>query len=130
MWGCSLVWVLLYLGMVGRFCIDDPHFCDFQSDWVPILYPNHPIGPLFLQKNRFISITFSSRNPRTLKFVYFFTIMYYLTDFNASFTLNKGTDAVKHNKWKMANSPVVVVSQPSFVISPKASPCCLLTQIV
>ncbi len=30
--------VLPYLAMVGRFCGDDPHFGDFQSIWVPILY--------------------------------------------------------------------------------------------
>ncbi len=30
--------VLLYLGMVGRFCSGDPRFWDFWSDWVPILY--------------------------------------------------------------------------------------------
>ncbi len=24
----------------GRFCGDDPCFGDFQSEWVPILYPN------------------------------------------------------------------------------------------
>ncbi len=35
-WG----WVLPYLDMVGRFHGDDPHFWDFQSDWVPILYLN------------------------------------------------------------------------------------------
>ncbi len=28
-------WVLPYLSMVERFRSDDPHFCDFQSDWVP-----------------------------------------------------------------------------------------------
>ncbi len=28
------------LGMVGRFCGDDPHFGDFQSDWAHILYLN------------------------------------------------------------------------------------------
>ncbi len=33
-------WVLPYLGMVGRFRGHDPHFGDFQSDWVPILYIN------------------------------------------------------------------------------------------
>ncbi len=30
--------VLPYLGMVGKFCSDDPHFGYYQSDWVPILY--------------------------------------------------------------------------------------------
>ncbi len=39
--GSSPGWgVLLYLGMVGRFCGDDPIFGDFQSDWVPILFLN------------------------------------------------------------------------------------------
>ncbi len=32
--------VLPYLGMVGRFCGDDPHFCDCQSDLVPIVWCN------------------------------------------------------------------------------------------
>ncbi len=32
--------VLPYLGMIGRFCGDDPRFGDFQSQWVPILYLN------------------------------------------------------------------------------------------
>ncbi len=31
--------VLPYLGMVGKFRGYDPRFGDFQSDWVPILYP-------------------------------------------------------------------------------------------
>ncbi len=44
--------VLPYLGMVGRFCSDDPHFCDCQSDLVPIhcMVQPDPIDPLFLQK--------------------------------------------------------------------------------
>ncbi len=33
-------WVLPYLGMVGTFRGDDPHFGDFQSDVVLILYLN------------------------------------------------------------------------------------------
>ncbi len=38
--------VLPYLGMVGRFHGDDPHFCDWWSDLVPIVWCN----PLFRQK--------------------------------------------------------------------------------
>ncbi len=38
--GSTPGWVLPYLGKVGRFCGDDSHFGDFQSDWVPILYLN------------------------------------------------------------------------------------------
>ncbi len=30
-------YVLPYLGMVGRFRSDDPHFCDCRSDLVPIV---------------------------------------------------------------------------------------------
>ncbi len=60
-------WLLPYLGMVGRFCCDDPCFGDFQSEWVrPYFMPQHdPIDPLFLQKNQFVSITFSSRDTGT-----------------------------------------------------------------
>ncbi len=44
-------WVLPYLHMVGRFCGDDPHFEDFQSNWVPILYPNTiQLTPSFCRK--------------------------------------------------------------------------------
>ncbi len=32
--------VLPYMGMVGRFCGDDSHFSDFQSNFIPILYLN------------------------------------------------------------------------------------------
>ncbi len=55
-----------YLGMVGRFRGDDPRVLDFQSDWVPILYINIiRLTPSFGRKNRFVSITFSSRDIRT-----------------------------------------------------------------
>ncbi len=55
-----------YLGMVGRFRGDDPRFGDFQSDWVPILYINTiRLTTSFGRKNRFVSITFSSRDTRT-----------------------------------------------------------------
>ncbi len=30
------VYVQGYLGMVGRFRCDDPHFCDCRSDWPPL----------------------------------------------------------------------------------------------
>ncbi len=49
--------VLPYLGMVGRLCCDDPHFCDCRSDLVPIVW---------CRKNQFVSITFSSRDTCTL----------------------------------------------------------------
>ncbi len=32
--------VLPYLGMIGRFCGDDPRFCDCRSDLVPIVCCN------------------------------------------------------------------------------------------
>ncbi len=45
-------WVLPYLGMVGRFRSDDPHFGHFQSDWILTwCFQNDLIDPLFLQKN-------------------------------------------------------------------------------
>ncbi len=42
-----------------------PHFGDFLSNWVPILYLNMTQLPPFLQKNLVVSITFSSRDTRT-----------------------------------------------------------------
>ncbi len=42
-----------YLGMVGRFCSDDPIFFYLQSDWVPILYLNTiRLTPSFYRKIR------------------------------------------------------------------------------
>ncbi len=47
--------------MVGRFRGDDPRFCDFQSDWVPILYLNTIWLTLsFCRKNWLVSIMVSS----------------------------------------------------------------------
>ncbi len=58
--------VLPSFGIVGRFCGDDPRFGDFLSEWVPILYLNTiRLIPSFCKKNRFVSITFSSRVSRT-----------------------------------------------------------------
>ncbi len=58
--------VLPYLGMVGRFCGDDHHFWDFQSEWVPIIYLHIIwLTPSFCRKNQFVSITFSSKDTRT-----------------------------------------------------------------
>ncbi len=58
--------VLPYLVMVGRSRGDDPRFGDFRSDWVPILYfITIRLTPSFCRKNRFVSITFSSRDTRT-----------------------------------------------------------------
>ncbi len=60
------VWVLPYLGMVGRFHGDDPHFGNFQSEWVPTLYRSTiRLTPYFCRNNRIVSITFSSRDTRT-----------------------------------------------------------------
>ncbi len=44
------IWCLLpYLGMVGRFCGDDPHFGNFQSDFIT---QHNPIDPsLSAEKN-------------------------------------------------------------------------------
>ncbi len=54
------VGVLLYVGMVGRFPVDDLHFWDFQSDWVPILYLNKiQLTPSF---NRKIGLSLSSHH--------------------------------------------------------------------
>ncbi len=56
-----------------------PPFMRFSIRLGPYFMSCHdPSSRFFLQKNRFVSITFSSRN---LKLVYFFTKMYYLTDF-------------------------------------------------
>ncbi len=50
--------VLPYLCMVGRFCGDDPRFCDFQSDWVPILYLNTiRLTPSFSRKKICLSLS-------------------------------------------------------------------------
>ncbi len=65
---CIIVpgWVLPYLGMVGRFRGDDPRFRDFQSDYISKLYLNTiRLAASFCKKNRFVSITFSSRATRT-----------------------------------------------------------------
>ncbi len=44
--------------MVGRFCVDDPHFCDYQSDLVPIVWCNQiRLTPSFCIKNQFVPIT-------------------------------------------------------------------------
>ncbi len=54
--------VLPYLCMVARFNGDDPHFGDFQSDWVSILYHNIIwLTPLSAEKNLFVSITLFNR---------------------------------------------------------------------
>ncbi len=58
--------VLTYLGMVERFRGDDPRLWDFHSDWVYMLYLNTiRLTPFSCRKNRFVSITFSSRDTRT-----------------------------------------------------------------
>ncbi len=50
--------VLLYLGMVGKFCGDDPRFCDCQSDLVPIVWCNLiRLTLFFCRKNQFVSIS-------------------------------------------------------------------------
>ncbi len=46
---------LPYLGMIGRYHIDDARSCDFQSNWVPILRLDQ-IDPLFLQKKISLSL--------------------------------------------------------------------------
>ncbi len=56
---------LPYLGMVGRFRGDDPHFGGFQTDWVPILYLNTiQLTPSFCRTKWLVSLTFSSIDPR------------------------------------------------------------------
>ncbi len=46
--------VLSYLGMVGRFCGDDTHFYDNQSDLVPIVWCNQiQLPPSFCRKISF-----------------------------------------------------------------------------
>ncbi len=58
--------VLSYLGIVGRFSGDDPHFCDCQSDLVPIVWLNQiRLTTSFCRKNHFVSMTFSSRDTWT-----------------------------------------------------------------
>ncbi len=58
--------ILSYIGMVGRFCGDDPHFCDCQSNLVPIVWCNQiQLTPSFCRKNQFVSNTFSSRDTWT-----------------------------------------------------------------
>ncbi len=43
--------VLPYLGMVGRFCGNDLHFYDYQSDLVPIVWSNQiRLTPSFCRK--------------------------------------------------------------------------------
>ncbi len=80
-WEYPLGWVLPYLDMVERFRGDDPilgifneigslFYTSTQSDWLPS----------FCRKNRVISITFTSRDTRTL--LQFSTQIYYLTYFN------------------------------------------------
>ncbi len=66
---CSVILpgrVLPYLGIVGRFYSDDPHFWDFESDWVPFLsFIMIWLTPSFCRKNQIVSITCSSRDTRT-----------------------------------------------------------------
>ncbi len=57
---------IIYLKMVGNFhSIDPPLFDIFWSHWVPFYVHLDLINPLFLQKNRFVSITFSARDNLT-----------------------------------------------------------------
>ncbi len=60
-------WVLPYMGMVGRFRCDDPPFLRFSIRLGPYFIRQHnPIDPpLTAEKNRFVFITFSSRDTRT-----------------------------------------------------------------
>ncbi len=51
--------------MVGRFCGDDPHFGDFQSDWVPFLYLNTIRLTPFSAEN--ISLSLSHLVPEILR---------------------------------------------------------------
>ncbi len=54
--------LLQFMGIVGMFRGNDRLFGDFQSDWIPILYLNTiQLTLSFCRKNRYISITFSSR---------------------------------------------------------------------
>ncbi len=58
--------VLRYLGMVGRFCSNDPCLCGCRSNLVPIVWCNQiRLTPYFSRKNEFVSITFSSRDTWT-----------------------------------------------------------------
>ncbi len=54
---CTPWLVLPYLGMVGRFRCDDPHFGDFQSDWVHFYTQHSPTDPLVLQKKIWLSLS-------------------------------------------------------------------------
>ncbi len=49
--------VLLYLGMVGRFRSDDPLFCNFRSDWVPMLWLNQIRWPPLSAEKLSLSIS-------------------------------------------------------------------------
>ncbi len=57
--------VLSYLGMVGRSALMAPVF-DSLVQFGPYFMPNQDLfDPLFLQKNLFVSISFSSRDTWT-----------------------------------------------------------------
>ncbi len=70
---CRFYWrvtprrVLPYLGMVDRFCSDDPHFFFFfLSNWIPILcLISIWLTSYFCRNNQFVSIRFSSRDTWT-----------------------------------------------------------------
>ncbi len=71
-------WVLPFLGMVGRFCSNDPRFGDFQSDCVLFYISTQSDWPLFPQKKISFSLSHLVPEILELKVVYIFTKMYYL----------------------------------------------------
>ncbi len=88
LWGHVMVnsWrrVIPYLGMLGRFCGNDPGFGDFQSDLVPILYLNTIwLTPLSTEKNCLSLSHLSHLVPEILwsKIGQIFHQIYLLTDF-------------------------------------------------
>ncbi len=59
--------VFPYLGKVGRFCYDDPHFLDFDliGSLLYVSTQSDLIILFFAEKNQFVFITFSSRDTCT-----------------------------------------------------------------
>ncbi len=75
-------WVRPHLDITGRFRGGEPCFGDFQSNWIPILYPNTiQLIPSFCRKNGLSLLHLVPEILGPKVGLIFFTKMYYLTDF-------------------------------------------------
>ncbi len=80
--------VLPYLGMVGRFHGDDPHFCDYQSDLVPIVSRNsdtfHSVSHMYVTILQLLILNINNLlflTSTIYRYVMIFMVMAALKDF-------------------------------------------------